>query len=83
MHTEMYSRSVLGPQAEDILRNHGLYALPVVEQLGDNADKLLGLITRAEISKAFRVRLLVVLGCSLRSLPPSSSPSFPDLSIYG
>eukprot|EP00903_Cladosiphon_okamuranus_P008796 g8425.t1 len=41
-------------QAEDILRSRGLYALPVVGQHGDNADKLLGLITRAEISKAFR-----------------------------
>lgn len=43
-------------QAEEILRNNGLYALPVVGRQGNDADKLLGLITRAEISKAFRVR---------------------------
>ncbi|CAM9363713.1 unnamed protein product [Scytosiphon promiscuus] len=41
-------------QAEEILRSRGLYALPVVGQEGGDADKLLGLITRAEISKAFR-----------------------------
>lgn len=59
------------PQAEDILRSHGLYALPVVGQREDNADKLLGLITRAEISKAFRVRLLCVAALSVLSLLPS------------
>ncbi|CAN0257204.1 unnamed protein product, partial [Ectocarpus fasciculatus] len=41
-------------QAEEILRRHGLYALPVLGQQGEEADKLLGLITCAEISKAFR-----------------------------
>ncbi|CAM9685804.1 unnamed protein product, partial [Ectocarpus sp. 13 AM-2016] len=41
-------------QAEEILRRHGLYALPVLGQEGEEADKLLGLITCAEISKAFR-----------------------------
>lgn len=43
-------------QAEELLRKHLRYALPVVGQEGDQADKLLGLITRTEISKAFRVR---------------------------
>lgn len=43
-------------QAEEVLREHGLYALPVVGRDEEQADRLLGLITRAEISKAFRVR---------------------------
>lgn len=44
-------------QAEEVLREHGLYALPVVGCGEEQADRLLGLITRAEISKAFRVRI--------------------------
>lgn len=37
-----------------MLRQHRYYALPILGQ-GKDADKLLGIITRAEIAKAFRV----------------------------